>query len=429
MKLSKSANNLKPSATLAINELISKKRANGQEIYHMGFGESPFPVHPLVSEALCKNADKKSYLPVQGLLQLRERISNFYIHHFNLSFTPEHIIVGPGSKMLILSALSILEGPLLLPAPSWVSYQHQARFTGKEVYHILTDPNNSYRLTVENLEEIFTLNSIREDTQKVLLINYPCNPTGHSYSTSQLRELASFAREHSIIVLSDEIYALTNYKGTEHHSISEFYPEGTLLTGGISKDRSLGGYRLGVMLLPKEEEDLKQVLTAFGSESWSSVSAPIQYAAIEAYSTSNAIGTFIKECAEIHEIMTSYIHRRLEKCGVRCSKPQGAFYLLPDWNHKKESLEDKQINTSAKLSKLLLDEWNLASLPGSEFGMPEDDLCIRLASVDYDGEEVLNAYRKSPETAWKDPEGFIMKNAPRIYKGSNQLELFSNSLI
>ena len=151
MELSDTSKKLKPSATLAINELISQKRGKGLEIYHFGFGESPFPVHPLIQEALARHADKKSYLPVQGILELREQISEFYNVMFNLKYSTDQITVAPGSKVLLFNALMALNGPLLLPAPSWVSYQHQAKFSGKQVFHLKTNPENSYRLTPENL--------------------------------------------------------------------------------------------------------------------------------------------------------------------------------------------------------------------------------------------------------------------------------------
>jgi len=138
MRLSTEAKELKPSATLAINELVMKKRAIGQNILHLGFGESPFPVHLSVQEELKKNVDKKSYLPTQGIYPLREKVSAFYKYHFNLDYLPEQIIVGPGSKVLVFDLLLALEGPLFIPAPSWVSYQHQAKLMKKPVHYIRT---------------------------------------------------------------------------------------------------------------------------------------------------------------------------------------------------------------------------------------------------------------------------------------------------
>lgn len=134
MELSSRVKHTKHSATLAINEFAKNLRAKGETLLHMGFGESPFPVNQSVREALCNNTDQKSYLSSQGILPLRKQIYTFYNAMFNLLYPPEQIVVGPGSKTLIYAALLSLEGPLLLPAPSSVSYQHQAKLVGKETF-------------------------------------------------------------------------------------------------------------------------------------------------------------------------------------------------------------------------------------------------------------------------------------------------------
>jgi aspartate/methionine/tyrosine aminotransferase len=231
---------LKPSATLAINEQIRRRRAEGEEILHMGFGESPFPVHSRIRKALCENADSKSYTPTQGILPLREQISTFYKKMFGLDYSPEQVLVGPGSKTLLYGALMALEGPLLLPAPSWVSYQHQAGLVGKRLFHISTSPEDSYRLTPDRLEQALLETSMKRDSQKILLLNYPCNPTGHSFTAGQLKELAGLARENNIVVLSDEIYGLISYSYHQHQSIAQFYPEITWRLQGWSDTSSSG---------------------------------------------------------------------------------------------------------------------------------------------------------------------------------------------
>lgn len=428
MKLTSQAREVKPSATLAMNELVVKKRMMGERVLHMGFGESPFPVHPNVRQALCENAGIKSYLPTQGILPLRKRISSFYEFFFQLNYTPEQVIIAPGSKILIFDALLSLDGPLLLPAPSWVSYQHQARLMGKKVYYIKTHPEESYRLTPKTLEEIIHNIPEKVNDQKILLLNYPNNPTGNSFSSSQLKELAMIAKDYNVIILSDEIYALISFYDQKHHSIAEFYPEGTLVTGGLSKDRSLGGFRLGVMLLPADKNDLLKAMLSIGSETWACAAAPIQYAAIEAYDTNLEIVNFIRDCTVIHQIMGEYIHKRLHDINVRCPSPQGAFYLFPDWNQFRNKLIKKGITTSKDLAENLINNWNVSSLPGSEFGMLVDDLCLRLATVDYNGDEVLRKFQKNRKEVLDDTERFINSVAPRIVAACDQLVDFTESI-
>ncbi|MFX0053902.1 MAG: pyridoxal phosphate-dependent aminotransferase [Candidatus Hermodarchaeota archaeon] len=428
MEVSFSAKRLRQSATLAINELITTLREQGEQILHLGFGESPFPVHQLVRNALCENSWRQKYLSTQGILPLREQVSEFYQEMFDLKYSAAQIIVGPGSKPLMFAALAALAGNLFLPAPSWVSYQHMGKYLDREIHHITTSLDESYRLTPEALLKALEEQSPISSEQKILVLNYPCNPTGHSFSAQQLKALARVAREHNVIVISDEIYALTHCRDQEHHSIAEYYPEGTIITGGLSKDRSLGGYRLGVLLLPQDEMDLLRSILAVGSEVWSSVSAPIQYAGIEAYRTDTELVGYIQDCAIIHELVTRHVHRRIQAGGISCPQPAGGFYLFPDWNKHKDVLRARGIETSRELANHLLKTRLVSSLPGSEFGMPSDHLSLRLATVDYDGQTAIESFTKDRDTALEDPDRFAISIAPNLVMASDRLIEFTTNL-
>ena len=428
LRLSSVIKKLKPSATLAINELISEKRRKGEHVFHMGFGESPFPVHQLIRKALSDNVGQKSYLPTQGILPLREQISQFYSKMFDLHYSPDQIVVGPGSKILIFDALRALEGPLFLPAPSWVSYEQEAHLLGKEVYYIKTRPEDSYQLTPEALETAIQEFTPSHQQQKLLILNYPCNPTSRIYSAAQLKAIANTARKHNIVIIADEIYALLSYQEHEHHSIAEYYPEGTLVTGGLSKDRSAGGFRVGVMLLPENEVELKNAILAVASNTWSCVAAPIQYAALEAYRLKPEIVQYINDCTAIHEIVTMNMYRRITNSRISCPSPQGAFYLFPNWNSDREALVGKGIATSTKIADLLLREWNIASLPGTDFGMLHSDLSIRIAIVDYDGVNALKQFRTDRRKAWEDSDLFVNEIAPQLVAACNRLGSFTESI-
>ena len=352
----------------------------------------------------------------------------FYKTMFDLRYSPEQIVVGPGSKSLMFAALAALDGPIFLPAPSWVSYQHMGHFLSREVHHMVTNSKNSYRLEPELLANTLHQNAPDPSQQKILVLNYPCNPTGHSFSAQQLKDLVDVARENNVIILSDEIYALTHFKDQEHNSIAKFYPEGTLITGGLSKDRSLGGYRLGALLLPEGENQLLHTILALGSEIWSCVSAPIQYAGIEAYRTDTGIVEYIQDCASIHEAVTKYVYHRIQTMGLSCPSPQGAFYVFPDWNQHRETLGAKGITTSDELAHHLLENYHVSSLPGSEFGMPAEDLCLRFATVDYKGDLALEIFLKDRDSLVENPDQFVVSVAPSVVEGCNQLEHFTSQL-
>lgn len=417
----------KHSATLAMNETVTQLRKSGKEVYHLGFGESPFPIHPIIQKALRDNAGQRSYLPTQGILPLREQICKFYEKMFGLHIGPEQIIVGPGSKILLYNAMMALQGPLFVPTPSWVSYDEQARLLGKEVYYVSTSSDTSYLMTAEVFENALRKHSSGSEKQRLLVINYPCNPTGQSYSAEQLKELADVARQNDIVVLSDEIYALLTFQSHEHHSIAEYYPEGTLVTGGLSKDRSAGGFRVGVIILPPQEHELRDAMLTMASNIWSCVAAPIQYAAVEAYRPSKEISDYIRDCTAVHEIVTTHLHQKLKSLDIRCPAPQGAFYLFPDWNKDRKSLAAKGIKTSMDLSKSLLQDWSVATLPGSDFGMSPSELCIRIATVDYNGESALKRYVGNRQKARSNPDLFVTTVAPCLVAAMGRLQKFTES--
>ncbi len=427
MLLTAASKKTRRSATLVMNETVRQLRKSGKEVFHLGFGESPFSIHPTIQKALCDNAHQRYYLPTQGILPLREQICRFYENMFGFDVTPDQIIVGPGSKVLLFNAMMALQGPLFVPTPSWVSYDEQARLLGKEVCYINTGHETSYLMTADILDSTLKEHWVHIGDQKILVINTPNNPTGQSYSKTQLKELADVARENNVIVLSDEIYALLTFKGHEHHSIAEYYPEGTLVTGGLSKDRSAGGFRVGVIILPSEEPELLDSMLTIASNTWSCLAAPIQHAAIEAYRPNPDISDYIRDCTTISEIITKYSHQILQSYGIRCPTPMGAFYLFPDWNIDREQMETQGIQTSMDISETLLKDWSVATLPGSDFGMIPEELCIRLATVDYDGETALRQYREDPQKAWDHPDLFVKTVAPRLVTAAGILGKFTDS--
>ncbi|WP_455464729.1 pyridoxal phosphate-dependent aminotransferase, partial [Candidatus Hodarchaeum mangrovi] len=355
-------------------------------------------------------------------------ISEFYKEIFKLNYSADQIIVALGSKSLIFHSIAAIDGALLLPTPSWVSYQHQAYLVNKKIIYMQTSPDNSYLLTPEQL--LSTLDRYFKDKnqQKVLLLNYPSNPTGQSYSRSQLENLVPILRKNNIIVISDEIYSLITYNNHKHHSLAQFYPEGTIVSGGFSKDRSLGGYRLGILLLPKYQNDLKRAILSIVSEIWSSAASPIQYAAIDAYNTDSVMIDYIKTCTEIHQLMTGYCYKRFSKAGIHCLRPKGGFYLFPDWNNFTEELSTLDITTGRKLGKFLLKKYDIATLPGSEFGMPRRHLSLRVSPVDYNGELVLKEFQKKPIKTDGESEDFLIRNAPNIKMACDRLEQFTLTL-
>lgn len=418
---------IKPSATLAINEQVAAMRAAGQDIYHLGFGESRFPVHAKVVAALRKHADKHAYLPGQGLQALRQAVAEYYNRHLDSDFQASQVIIAPGSKMLLYALLLCLRGDVLLPCPSWVSYRPQAMLLNKRVIWVTSHVRESHQLQVARLEEAVERARREGADPRILLLNSPHNPTGVIFDREHLQGVVAFARAEGITIISDEIYALIPHVEDTHISASTFYPEGTILTGGLSKHLSLGGWRLGVGLVPRglPGDRLMNALISVGSETWSAVSGPIQYAAVVAYSDDPEIEAYRKACAHLHAIRTRYLRRELVEAGVACAMPGGAFYLYPCFDAWRQPLRRLGVYTSDQLATFLLGTHRVATLPGSEFGAPPGDLCLRLATsyVDFEegdegGQRLLQAYAEADEP---DSDAFVEKYCPRLVEATQRL--------
>lgn len=382
------AGNASLSPTLAINQRVKELWAAGEQVYHLGFGESRFPVHPTIRAALTAHADAKSYLPTLGIPELRAAISVYYTKHMGVQATPEQVIVAPGSKPLLYAFQMALAGDTILPTPSWVSYAPQARLLNRPVLHIPAGSAAEHRLTADALRATLARSAHR---QHILVLNSPSNPTGQMLGPELLAEIAEVCRATNTLVLSDEIYALTAHGHTPHVSMANFYPEGTVVLGGLSKHLSLGGWRFGVAIAPPGPagQQLLQAIAKIGGEIWSCVAAPVQYAALAAYADDPEIHAYIADCTRLHAARTQHLWRGLSELDIPCPRPDGAFYLYPNFDGWREALAAKAIHTSDDLARHLLEEWRIATLPGTAFGAPAGELSLRLSSsyVDLERDE------------------------------------------
>ena len=408
---------LRMSSTLAIHEKVDRLRSEGRRVFHLGFGEARFPVHPELLAALRDNADARGYAPVAGLAELRQRVAAYY-RRFGLETDASRIIVGSGSKSLLFAALAALRGDLLLPSPCWVSYQDQAQLAHKRVTVVPTFLDDGYCLTADGLRE--SLRQAREagGNPGILLLNSPGNPTGTIYPDELLAELAVVAREEGLRILSDEIYALCAHGDPPHRSIARHYPEATIVTGGLSKHLSLGGWRLGVAVLPTGELGrlLMHHMTAVASSVWTAASAPVQHAAIVAYGADPDVEAYIEACAAVQAGVTGYLYGQLTSLGIPCPRPCGGFYLYPSFTPWRRVLAERHgVHTSAGLAELLLQQESVATLPGSEFCADPADLSLRLSTSCLHGlSEATAGDVLSLHAEQLPPERLVARAAPRV---------------
>ena len=382
------------SQTLLLNEQSRNLEGTGREVFKFGFGQSPFPPLEGAVEALRTHAAAKDYTSVQGLLELRARVAAFHSATDGLAIGSEQILVAPGSKVLLYAAMAVFEkADVLVPAPAWVSYAPQARLLGHTPVKVATSYEQRWRVTPQAIDAAVRTKA-DASVPSVLILNYPGNPDGLSYSDEELLALSHEFRKHNILVISDEIYGLLHHAGA-HVSLARHYPEGTIVTSGLSKWCGAGGWRLGVAILPTTLlGDFRDTLLGIASETYSCAPLPVQKAACEAYQWNDVTRDYLAHQRRLLARIGQTVAQQLSAADVRVHQPTGGFYLFPDFSPYTERLLRRGIRTSQDLCSRLMEDTGVVLLPGNAFGMPPEQLCARLAYVEFDGREALKASRE-----------------------------------
>ena len=386
---------MKQSATLWINHQSRLLQEAGKPVFRWGLGQSPFPVPDRIVGALKSRAHEKDYLPVEGCRALREAVASYNHRKLGLNTEAEDVLIGPGSKELMFLLQLVFGGELVIPSPSWVSYAPQAAMLGRPTHWIPTREENGWRLTPDELEAWC---ATQPPGQRLLILNYPNNPTGCSYTPEALEALAQVARKHQLLVLSDEIYGELHFEGA-HVSMARYYPEGTVVSSGLSKWCGAGGWRLGTFSFAPELAWLKEAVAAAASETFTSTSAPIQYAAIPAFQGGSDMEAYLDGSRRVLKHVVHYTLDRLAEAHVHAPAVDGAFYIFPNFEHHREALAARGIHSSPQLCQTILEETGVAFLPGTAFGRPPEELTARMSLVDFDGDMalLLAAQEEGPE--------------------------------
>jgi len=397
---------LLPSSTLLINEMCKEMSKAGKTIYQFGFGQSPFPVPEKIVEALKVNAHQKDYLPSKGLFELRKSIAGFLTRKGYENLNHENIIIGPGSKELMFLLQVAFDGEVILPVPSWVSYAPQAIIAKNKYHWIQTEKETNWHISPEHIDQIA---SKIESKNKLIILNSPNNPSGTNIHL--LKELGEVFTKHNITVLSDEIYSELYFKDN-YKSISHFH-ENTIVSSSLSKWAGAGGWRVGYFAVPNNLIEIFEKLAVLGTETFSAVSAPTQFAAITAYEEDHS--EYLNKSKKILHVIAHYVYEQLKQLDVDMIEPEGGFYLMPDFTR----MLHKKFKNSKDFCKTLLDEAGVAVLPGSDFGFPIEKLIFRLSYVDFNGAEFLKV------TDTDITEENLPKYAPKIVDGVQQIINFA----
>ena len=350
---------LTPSATLAITAKAKALKAEGMDVCSMAAGEPDFDTPKAIKDACIQalNESKVYYTPASGLPELRKLVAKKFTEENNIPCTFEQCVVAPGAKFSVFSAIAALCGPgdeVIIPAPFWLSYPEMVKTTGAKVVIIDTKAENNFELDPAELEAAVT------DKTKLLILTTPSNPTGAVYSRSKLEAIANVAVKNNFMILADEIYEKLVYDADKPHisiaSLSEEIRNLTITVNGCSKAYSMTGWRIGYLTAPLW---LAKRIIAFQSHTTSNVTTFAQYGAIAALEgkANDDIEAMRQAFAKRRDLIYSLVSAIP---GVKCLRPQGAFYLLCDISAFGMG--------SDEFCTRLLEEEKLAAIPCSSFG-------------------------------------------------------------
>ena len=376
MKVSKRAQAIPPSATLAVTSLAKELKAKGVDVVGFGAGEPDFDTPDFIKEAAVKalKGGKTKYTTESGIIELRTAIAAKLKKENGLDYAPEQIIVNIGGKHSVYEAMQATLDPddeVILPVPYWVTYPEAIKLAGAVPKIVQTDKKNNYKITSAQLKKAITRKAA------MLVLNSPSNPGGFTYTPAELAELARALEGTSITVISDEIYEKLIYGNTRFVSFASLSQDAynrILTLNGLSKTFSMTGWRLGYSAGPLE------IIKAMGrlqSHMTSNAVTFAQYAAIVALTDPAASQTIEKMRVEF-ERRGQYMAQRLNAIkGIECPDPTGAFYCFPDVSgHYGRTINGVKIAGSMDFAKAVLEQANVALVPGLPFGC---DANIRLS--------------------------------------------------
>jgi len=345
-------------------------------------------------------------------------VARTYTKEIGVDYGAEDVFVAPGTKENLFILQLAYDGDLILPSPSWVSYAPQAQIIGRRTRWIHTKLENGFKVTAAELEEELIANP---DRARILILNSPNNPTGMMYCASELAELAELCRAYRVLVLSDEIYSPLTFDGLEHSSMASHYPEGTVVLNGLSKWGGAGGYRLGFFIFPPNLRWLQNAMAIIASETYSSCSAPIQYAAVAAFEDFH--GAEMQRYLNVSRtVLNALAHRAFEALsqieGCAVNRSNGGFYVFPDFSAVPRIRE--RCADSHALAHFLLHSAGVSGLGGHCFGRDAKELTIKFSFVDFDGKHIFDDLQNMPIDApieSHEMDAFVRKHCAKTLDG------------
>lgn len=358
------------SATLAASETIAARRAAGEEVLALAFGEAGIPVHPLLAQRLAQAATEASYGPVAGIRPAREAAAGYWTRR-GLTTQEHQVLLGPGSKPLLFAVLRAVGGDVVVPSPAWVSYAAQAELIGRTPLRVPAPAGQGGVPEAEALCETVAAARRSGHDPRIVVATLPDNPTGRLASETAVKDLCEAARELDLVILADEIYRDLVFEDGPFPSPAAWAPERTVTTTALSKNYALGGWRIGAARFPEVENGtwLRERVRGIASELWSSTPMPMQHAAAYAWSDPEELTDRLTASRRLHGSVARAVAGIFREAGCEVAEPQGGFYVWPDFGPVAETLRERwDVESSEDLAAVLLDEFGVGVLPGSAFG-------------------------------------------------------------
>jgi len=394
-KLSNRATQISESQTIAMARRSRELKAKGVDIISLSLGEPDFPTPEIIKDAAKKAIDDNFsyYTHVAGYQELREAICKKFKRDNNLDYTPDEIVVSTGAKQSIANAVLCLVNPgdeVIIPAPFWVSYLEILKLAEGLPVMIETNISTDFKISPEQLEKAITLRT------KLIMLSTPCNPTGSVYSKDELKALAEVVIKHpEVYILSDEIYEHINFVGG-HESFAQFdfIRDRVITINGVSKGFAMTGWRGGIMAAPKWIAIACDKMQGQFTSATCSITQKAMHKAMEL-----DYDTYIKPMTEAFKKRRDLVLDLMKDIpGFKTNVPQGAFYVYPEISYYYgKKYKDYEIHSGTDLTMYLLDEGNVALVPGAAFG---EDNYIRFSYATSE-KNLVEALRRMKEALAK----------------------------
>ena len=369
LTLSRKAQAVKPSSTLAITAKAKELKAQGLDVVGFGAGEPDFNTPDNICNAAIKAIKDgfTKYTPASGIVELKQTECDKFKKFNGLDYKPSQIVISNGGKHSLTNVFEAILNPgdeVIIPAPYWLSYPEIIKLSDGVPVFVRGEKENGYKVTAEQLQAATT------EKTKALVLNTPNNPTGMIYSEEELRAIADYAVKNDIYVVSDEMYEYLVYNGNKHISIASFNEEiykRTITVSGLAKSYAMTGWRIGYT---GSSEEIAKLMGSVQSHQTSNPNSIAQKAALEALTGDQStvqmmLGEFDKRRKFMYEKMSALPY-------VSTEEPLGAFYVFADVSEAlKKEYKGKKVETAAEFARILIEDYNVAVVPCADFGFPD----------------------------------------------------------